>query len=164
MQHPYLPPQQCAEYQVELGGKIRLAGGRGRGIGADNKQATSREEIQITAGYMSEPAAHLIPGHRVAHGPAHHESDPGRLVAVTPDQIERFSLPTAPQKTTDVRGERMDDTVQAEALPPDVLAAELTAAIEDTVDWDALDAARERGDRERDEIETVLQGLIGGES
>lgn len=87
-----------------------------------------------------------------------------RRVAVTPDQIERFSLPTAPQKATDVRGEQMDDTVQAEALPPDVLAAELTAAIEATIDWDALDAARERGDRERAEIETVLQGLIGGVS
>jgi hypothetical protein len=85
-----------------------------------------------------------------------------RRVAVTPDQIERFDLPTAPQKATDVRGERMDDTVQAEALPPDVLASELTAAIEDTIDWDALEAARERGERERAEIETVLQGLIGG--
>ena len=87
-----------------------------------------------------------------------------RRVAVTPDQIERFSLPTAPQKTTDVRGERMDDTVQAEALPPDILAAELTAAIEETVDWDALEAAREVGTRQRSEIETVLRGLIGDQS
>ena len=84
-----------------------------------------------------------------------------RRVAVTPAQIRRYSLPTAPQKRTDVRGERMDDTVQAEALPPDILASELTAAIEDTIDWGALEAARERGERERAEIEGVLQGLIG---
>jgi hypothetical protein len=36
VQRPYLPPQQIAQYQVELGGTIRLACGRGRGIGADN--------------------------------------------------------------------------------------------------------------------------------
>jgi len=87
-----------------------------------------------------------------------------RRVAVTPDQIERYSLPTAPQKRTDHRGERMDDTVQAEALPPDVLASELGGAIEETIDWDALEAARERGDRERAEIQGVLDGLTGGAS
>jgi len=36
VQRPYLPPQQITQYQVELGGKIRLACGRSRGIGADN--------------------------------------------------------------------------------------------------------------------------------
>lgn len=87
-----------------------------------------------------------------------------RRVAVTPAQIERYGLPTAPQKRTDVRGERMDDTVQAEALPPDVLASELEAAIRETVDEDALEAARELGDRERAEIATVLDGLTGGGS
>ena len=87
-----------------------------------------------------------------------------RRVAVTPAQIEQFSLPTAPQKNTDVRGEHMDDTVQAEALPPDILASELVAAIEETIDWNALEAARARGDRERADIETVLEGLIGGGS
>lgn len=84
-----------------------------------------------------------------------------RRIAVTPDQIERYGLPTSPQKRTDVRGERMPDTVQAEALPPDVLAAEIDAAISEVIDHDALEAARERGDEERAEILRTLDGLTG---
>lgn len=87
-----------------------------------------------------------------------------RRIAVTPAQIDRYSLPTAPQKRTDVRGERMDDTVQAEALPPDVLAAEIDEAIAEVIDQDALDAAQELGARERAEVAAVLDGLIGGTS
>jgi hypothetical protein len=82
-----------------------------------------------------------------------------RRIAVTPEQIDRYSLPTAPQKHTDVRGEAMDDTVQAEALPPDVLAREIDEAISAVLDQDALDAARELGRRERAEILAVLDGL-----
>jgi hypothetical protein len=75
-----------------------------------------------------------------------------RRVVVTPEQIERYSLPTAPQKGTDRRGEWMDETVQAEALPPDVLAAELRAAIEEVIDDDALQAARDLGETEREQV------------
>lgn len=60
-------------------------------------------------------------------------------VAVTPDQVERYGLPTAPQKRDDRRGSEMDATVQAEALPPDDLAAILRAA---------LDALTDRGVRQ----------------
>jgi hypothetical protein len=43
--------------------------------------------------------------------------------AVTPEQIQRFNLPTAPPKKKDKRGAFTDTiTVQAEALPPDVFA------------------------------------------
>lgn len=81
-------------------------------------------------------------------------------VAVTPDQISRYNLPTAPQKRTDKRGEQMDDTVQAEALPPDVLARELREAIEAIVDLDLIEDMRLRGESERAEIVTVLDGLL----
>ncbi len=79
-----------------------------------------------------------------------------RRAAVTPRQIRRYRLPTAPQKRTDQRGEHMADTVQAEALPPDVLAAELAEAIEDVTDPDAIIAARQLGDAERVGILAVL--------
>jgi hypothetical protein len=82
-----------------------------------------------------------------------------RRIVVTPEQIERYSLPSAPQKATDNRGEWMDSTVQAEALPPDVLAAEIREAIEAITDEEALLAARELGDTERQEILDVLEGL-----
>lgn len=86
-----------------------------------------------------------------------------RRIAVTPDQIARYRLPTAPQKRTDVRGEPMPDTVQAEALPPDVLARELDTAISEVIDQDALEAARELGQEERAGILRTLEGLTGGD-
>jgi hypothetical protein len=82
-----------------------------------------------------------------------------RRIVVTPEQIERYSLPSAPQKATDNRGEYMDSTVQAEALPPDVLASEIRNAIEDTSDSEALADARELGETERAEILAVLDTL-----
>jgi hypothetical protein len=72
-----------------------------------------------------------------------------RRIVVTPEQIAQYSLPGAPQKATDNRGEYMEETVQAEALPPDILAAELRAAIEIVTDPIALARARRRGDQER---------------
>jgi hypothetical protein len=53
-------------------------------------------------------------------------------LAVTPQQIKRYRLPTAPPKATDKRGGFTDTlTCQAEALPPDVLATILRTAITD---------------------------------
>ena len=82
-----------------------------------------------------------------------------RRIVITPEQIGQYALPTAPQKPADKRGEHMAETVQAEALPPDVLAAEIREAIEDVVDDDALSEARDLGDTERTEISAVLDGL-----
>lgn len=84
-----------------------------------------------------------------------------RRIVVTPEQIERFSLPSAPQKVTDRRGEQMDETVQAEALPPDVLAGEVRAAIDEITDHDAMDAARELGEQEREAIREQFERLSG---
>lgn len=87
-----------------------------------------------------------------------------RRIAVTPAQIDRYSLPTSPQKRTDVRGEEMPDTVQAEALPPDVLAREIDDAISEVIDRGALEAAIVLGREERAEILRVLDGLTGASS
>jgi len=63
-------------------------------------------------------------------------------LAVTPDQIERHDLPTSPPKTTDRRS--FDgDTVQAEALPPDVLASLVREAIAGALDPEAFNQALE---------------------
>jgi hypothetical protein len=75
-----------------------------------------------------------------------------RRIVVTPEQIDRFALPTAPQKVTDRRGEDMDETVQAEALPPDILAAEIRAACEEVYDQDAADEVAERSEAERERL------------
>lgn len=59
-------------------------------------------------------------------------------IIVTPEQIARYGLVEAPPKATDKRGKWEGGTVQAEALAPDELAAELKAAIETVVDLDIL--------------------------
>ena len=104
--HPALPPQQSAEYQVEIGGEIRLACGRGPGIGAYHKQATSRKRPQIPAGQMTEPPPDPVPHHRRAHRPAHDESDPGRLIPARPhQQMAGQQRPAGPAAAADRRGE-----------------------------------------------------------
>jgi hypothetical protein len=84
-----------------------------------------------------------------------------RRIVVTPRQIEEYALPPAPQKGTDQRGEWMDETVQAEALPPDILAQEIRDAIEDVTDLDVLQTMRDLGDTERGQVREILRGLLG---
>ncbi len=79
-----------------------------------------------------------------------------RRVAVTPEQIEAYGLETAPPKATDRRGNWVGGTVQAEALAPDELAAEVERAIEEYVDQDVLDGVVATEEAERSEI---LRGL-----
>jgi hypothetical protein len=77
-------------------------------------------------------------------------------VAVTPEQIARLALPTAPRKAKDNRSfEGLDDdpnaTVQLEAIAPDEIARILTETIE--AEWDHAMAEnvlqREREEQER---------------
>lgn len=69
-------------------------------------------------------------------------------LAVTPDHIARYDLPTAPPKETDRRA-FTGETVQAEALPPDVLARILQDAIGDYLDMDIYRQAVETERKER---------------
>ena len=58
-------------------------------------------------------------------------------LAVTPAQADAMALPTAPPKPTDRRA-FAGETVQAEAIPPDVLSALVRDAIEARQDADTL--------------------------
>ena len=103
---PTLPPQQCAEYQVEFGGEIRLACGRRPGIGAHHKQATSRKRPQIPAGQVTQPPADPVAHHRAAHGAAYHEPHPGRIIpAGAHQQVARQQRPARAAATPDRLGE-----------------------------------------------------------
>lgn len=84
-------------------------------------------------------------------------------LAVTPEQIAHYRLPTAPQKPTDRRGERMAETVQAEALTPDQLASELRTALEQVTDLAALAHAEALGRSERRQILDALGDLEAGQ-
>ena len=75
-----------------------------------------------------------------------------RRVAVTPEQIERFGLSEAPAKKGDRRGDWQGGTVQAEALAPSDLAAELRDAIEDLIDPDLLAQTLASEEHEREQL------------
>jgi len=83
---PALPPQQCAEYQVEIGGEVRLACGGRPGIGTYHKQATSRKRPQVPAGEVAEPPPDPVPHHGRADRSADHESHPGGLILAGANQ------------------------------------------------------------------------------
>lgn len=71
-------------------------------------------------------------------------------VALTADQVATCNLPTSPAKSTDTRAAKWDGgTCQAEALPPDVLAAIVRWAIARHLDAELLDRheAHERAER-----------------
>jgi hypothetical protein len=80
-----LPPKQNSYYQVEVRGEIRLACGRAPGVGTYHQQATFRKGSQVRAGQMAEPSTDPVTYHGIAHGTAHDEADPGRLIAIGTD-------------------------------------------------------------------------------
>lgn len=80
-------------------------------------------------------------------------------LAVTEAQIARYRLPSAPQKTTDRRGEHMQATVQAEAMSPTELIAEVRAGLEGVIHLEALEEARQVSVEERAGILAVLDTI-----
>jgi hypothetical protein len=72
-------------------------------------------------------------------------------LAVTPEQITQLGLPTAPPKPTDRRSFE-GEAVQAEAIPPDVLATIVHEAIERRLDHAALDLVLAAEQRAKGEL------------
>ncbi|MEV7891593.1 hypothetical protein ACWD3I_25030 [Streptomyces sp. NPDC002817] len=70
-------------------------------------------------------------------------------VAVTPEQVVAYGLPTAPPSTADRRAFSGAATTQAEALRPDVLAELVREAVESRLDMSVLRQAIEREPAER---------------
>jgi hypothetical protein len=81
-------------------------------------------------------------------------------IAVTPEQITRYQLSTAPAQATDKRGAwKGGDTVQVEAFPPDVLVGEVREAVEAELDMDVYRDLRDREARAQDRIAAKLREL-----
>jgi hypothetical protein len=89
---------------------------------------------------------------------------PGRAeftrLAVTPEQIRRLRLPTAPPKATDDRAFE-GATTQAEAIPPDVLAQIVRDAVTERLDQVAFKKVLEREKCIRKELTEKLARLLG---
>ena len=78
-------------------------------------------------------------------------------LAVTPEQIQQYSLPTAPPKSTDNRA-FSGQTCQAEALAPDVLARILNNAIASRINLDVLERVKRREKRMQRDLQKRLAG------
>ncbi len=79
-------------------------------------------------------------------------------VALTAEQVEEYELPTAPPKSTDSRSRNWyDETCQAEAMPPDLLAQITETAILDWTDSELMERVEEEGDEERAKIVERLE-------
>ena len=85
-------------------------------------------------------------------------------IALTQEQIAEYSLPAAPAKSTDSRTPRFvaaygDDTVELDALPPDVLQELLRQAIGAQItDPAAWHEAKAEEDRESARLRTLVEG------
>jgi hypothetical protein len=88
---------------------------------------------------------------------------PGRAIftrlAVIPEHITALNLQTAPPKSSDPRIFDGEETVQAEAIPPDELARIVTDAIKKRLDPVAFADILERERRGRDWLVDQLDGI-----
>lgn len=83
-------------------------------------------------------------------------------LAVTPAQVKKLGLPTAPAKPTDRRSFAGIDgdanaTVQAEAIPPDELARIVRKAIAKRIDHHAYEAVLEAEQRAKASLAEILE-------
>jgi hypothetical protein len=77
-------------------------------------------------------------------------------VAVRPEQIRQWDLPTRPTKKTDSRSKGFDgESVEMDAIAPAHLRALVRECIEQHVDRDALERTRETERLERETLEAI---------
>jgi len=79
-------------------------------------------------------------------------------LAVLPEHIEEYGLPTAPPKKSDRRNFH-GETVQAEALPPDVLVEILRNRIEEAIDSDLYAMALNDEQRQKEYLRNWLSQI-----
>ena len=83
-----------------------------------------------------------------------------RRLAVTEEQIAAYGLPTRPTKTTDSRARRWGerDSVELDAMDPNVLRAMVQAEIEDPLPAHEMAVLREAEASERKALHFIAQG------
>ena len=80
-------------------------------------------------------------------------------VAINEDQIAYFDLPTKPRKRTERRRLDIAETVEAEAMPANVLRRIVRATVESYLPSDALDVAREAEKSEKMSLHFLAQAI-----
>lgn len=83
-------------------------------------------------------------------------------VAVTPQQIVDYNLPTRPTKKSDSRSKSFKgESVEVDAIEPDELRSLCRSVIVDHIDLDALERMQEVEEAERDTLEQMIDSLGG---
>lgn len=83
-------------------------------------------------------------------------------LAVTPEQIETYDLPTRPTKTSDSRAAGFGDrSVELDAIPPRALRDLVEAAIERHIDPDRLAALQQEEALQRESLAAFTAGFEG---
>jgi hypothetical protein len=83
-------------------------------------------------------------------------------IGITQEQIEEYDLPKKPRKKSEVRSPHILETVEAEAMPVDVLRALLRDNIEALLPEDALDVALSSEQSARDYFDSVAEHIRRG--
>lgn len=83
-------------------------------------------------------------------------------LGITEEQIERYDLPTKPRKANDKRSQHILETVEAEAMPANVLRHMLWECIENLLPDGALAVAKTAEASERAHIERMAEIMGGG--
>lgn len=85
-----------------------------------------------------------------------------RRVALTPEQIKQYDLPTKPRKETDRRRLDITETVEAEALPAAEMRALVETAVDEYLDPDTRARVRASEDTQRGSIWALRKHLPEG--
>jgi hypothetical protein len=89
-------------------------------------------------------------------------------VALTAGQVEAYGLPTRPGKRTDSRHSAFaatygEESVELDALPPNVLMEFVTASIAGVIDWALWEDDAWREEQDRRELAELAQASADGE-
>lgn len=83
-----------------------------------------------------------------------------KQLAVTPEQIADYQLPTRPTKKKDTRSRGFGDiSVELDALPPDVLRSLVQDAIEEHLPDGHMENSRFVENEEREGFKQLMEGL-----
>jgi hypothetical protein len=84
-------------------------------------------------------------------------------LAITPEQIAEFDLPTKPRKVTDKRSPDVKETVEAEAMDPNMLRQLLRDTVESYLPEYALDVVKAAEESERAGLEALSASMDTGD-
>ena len=82
-------------------------------------------------------------------------------IAITPEQIEQYDLPTKPRKAKDKRSQHVKETVEAEAMPAHILRQILRDKVESFLPADALRVAKIAEQSERRSLLELARDVDG---